>query len=108
MSKPTATIVTSTAAPTMAKNRPRRLREGSGVTVPAMDSLRKLYTRASRQMPHRAVAAQAGNLPAARRRMRRFDRVDNFLVTIAAGVLGDLAAVRPDLNVVGVAAGGEK
>src|ERR1041385_5251033 len=58
-------------------------------------------------MPHGAVAAEAGDLPP-RRRMRGFDGIDNFLMTVAARVFGDLAAVRKDLNVVGVAAGGEK
>ena len=40
--------------------------------------------------------------------MRRFDSVDDFSVTVAAGLLGDLPAVRFDLNIVLVAAGGEE
>ena len=59
-------------------------------------------------MPHRVVALQAGELPGARRRMGRFDSVDNFSMAVAACLLGDCPAVRLDLNIVLVASGGEK
>jgi hypothetical protein len=59
-------------------------------------------------MTHRVVTAQTCELTATRCRVRRFDRVDNFFVTIAAGLLGDLPAVRLDLNVILVAASGEE
>ena len=59
-------------------------------------------------MSHRVVAAQAGELPAGRCRMCRLDGVDDFPVAVTAGLLGDLPAVRFDLNIVLVAAGGEK
>jgi len=54
------------------------------------------------------MAAEAGELSAARGRMRRFNGVDDFSMTVTAGLLGDLPAVRLDLNVVLVATGGEK
>lgn len=60
------------------------------------------------QMSHRVVAAQAGELPAGRCRMRRLDGADNLPVAVATGLLSDLAAVRFDLNIVLVAARGEK
>ena len=59
-------------------------------------------------MSHRVVTAQTSELRAARCRVRRFDGIDNFLMTVPAGLLGDLPAVRLDLNVVFVAAGGEE
>ena len=59
-------------------------------------------------MSHRVVTAQASELSAARRRVRRFDSIDNFYMTITAGLLGDLPAVRFDLNIVLVAARGEE
>ena len=59
-------------------------------------------------MSHRVVTAQASELRAALSRVCRFDRIDNFLMTVAAGVLGDLPAVRLDLNIVLVATGGEE
>src|SRR6266498_3624611 len=59
-------------------------------------------------MSHRVVAAQASELCAARCWMRCFNCFDNFLMTVAAGLLGDLPAVRLDLNIVFVAAGGEE
>ena len=59
-------------------------------------------------MPDRIMAAQTFELRAGRFWMRRFDRVDDFSMTVAACLLGNLAAVRLDLNVVFVAAGGEK
>ena len=59
-------------------------------------------------MSHRVVAAQASELPAGRRRMCRLDGADNLPVAVATGLLGDLPAVRFDLNVVFVAAGGEE
>ena len=59
-------------------------------------------------MSHRIVAAQARELRAARFRVRCFDSVDDFLMARPAGLLGDLPAVRLDLNIVLVAAGGEK
>ena len=59
-------------------------------------------------MSHRVVAAQASELSAARRRVRRFDSIDNFYMTITAGLLGDLPAVPLDLNIVLVAADGEE
>ena len=59
-------------------------------------------------MSHRVMAAQASELCAARCRVRWFNRADNFLMTGAAGLLGDLLAVWFDLNIVLVAARGEK
>ena len=59
-------------------------------------------------MSHRVVAAQACELPAARCRVRRFNGIDNFFMTVAAGLLGDLPAVRLDLNIVLVTARGEE
>ena len=56
------------------------------------------------QMSHRVVAAQAGELPACRCRMRRLDGADNLPVTRATGLLGDLPAMRFDLDIVLVAA----
>jgi hypothetical protein len=60
------------------------------------------------QMSHRVVAAQAGELPATRCRVHWFNSVDNFLMTGTAGLLGNLPAVRFDLNIVLVAARGEE
>ena len=60
------------------------------------------------QMSHRVVAAQAGELPVGRCRMCRLDRADNLPVAIATGLLGDLPAVRFDLNIVLVTARGEE
>ena len=62
----------------------------------------------SMQMSHRVMAAQAGDLPAGRCRMRRLDGTDNLPVAVATGLLGDLPAVRFDLNIVLVAARGEE
>src|SRR5262245_57004278 len=59
-------------------------------------------------MSHRVVAAQASELPADRFRVRCFDGADNFLMTVPTGLLGDLPAVRFDLNIVLVATGGEE
>ena len=59
-------------------------------------------------MSHRVVTAQACELSAARWRVRRLDSVDNFLMTITTGLLGDHPAVRLDLNVVLVTTGSEK
>ena len=59
-------------------------------------------------MSHRVVAAQACELPAARCRVRRFNGIDNFLMTGTTGLLGYLPAVRFDLNIVLVAARGEE
>jgi hypothetical protein len=67
-----------------------------------------IATHSSLQMSRRAVAAQACKLPTARVGMRRFDRIDDFFMTVTARLLGDLAAVRLDLNVVLVAARGEE
>ena len=60
------------------------------------------------KMSHRVVTAQAGELCAARRRVSRFDGIDNFIMTVATGLLGDRPAVRFDLNIVLVAAGREE
>ena len=60
------------------------------------------------QMSHRVVAAQTGDLPAGGCRMCRLDGADNLPVAVAAGLLGDLPAVRFDLNIVLVAARGEE
>ena len=59
-------------------------------------------------MSNRVVAAQTCELPAARYRVRRFNGIDNFLMTVTAGLLGDLKAVRFDLDIVLVAAGGKE
>ena len=59
-------------------------------------------------MSYRVMAAQAGELSTARSRMRRFNCADDFSMTVTARLLGDLPAVRLDLNIVLVAAGGEK
>ena len=60
------------------------------------------------KMSHRVVAAQAGELHAGPCRMCRLDGADNLPVAVATGLLGDLPAVRFDLNIVLVAARGEK
>jgi hypothetical protein len=54
------------------------------------------------------MAAQASELPTARRRVRRLDRVDNFFMARAAGLFGNLPAERFDLNIVLVATRGEE
>ena len=59
-------------------------------------------------MSHRVVTAQASELRAARCRVGRFDGIDDLLMTVATGLLGDLPAVRLDLNIVLVAASSEK
>ena len=56
----------------------------------------------------RVVAAQASELPAVRCRGRCFNSADNFLMTRPARLLGDLRAVRFDLNIVFVTARGEE
>src|SRR6185503_3398814 len=89
-----------TAAPS-SKSVVTDLSHGFLLTVYTCDST-------SVKMPHRIVAAQTGELPAGRRRVRRLDGADNLAVAVTAGLLGDHAAVRLDLNVILVAAGGEK
>src|SRR6476659_4161125 len=59
-------------------------------------------------MSHRVVTAQAGELPAGRCRMCRLDSADDLPVAVTTGLLGDIPAVRFDLNIVLVAAGGEE
>ena len=74
----------------------------------AIDLLLKCCYDVIIEVSYGVVAAQAGELPLRRCRVRRLDSVDNFLMTVAASLLGDLPAVRFDLNVVLVAARGEK
>src|SRR5882672_6335469 len=62
----------------------------------------------SLQVPDRVVAAQAGELPTARCRVRCFDSADNFLVTRPARLLSNLPAVCFDLDIVLVATRGEE
>ena len=59
-------------------------------------------------MSHRVVATQAGELPVTRCRVSRFNSADNLLMTVTAGLLGDLKAVRFDLDIVLVSAGSEE
>ena len=59
-------------------------------------------------MPDRVVAPQAGELPGARNRMRCFNGINDFSMAVATRLLGDVTAVRLDLNIVLIAAGGEK
>src|ERR1043166_3940179 len=60
------------------------------------------------QVSDGVMAAQARELAAARCRVRCFNRIDNFSMTVTTGLLGDLPAMRFDLNVVFIAAGGEE
>ena len=76
-----------------------------GMTMSQHFALRRSF---SLKMPHRIVAAEACELPAARYRVRCFDSTDNFLMTVTTGLLGDLKAVRLDLNIILVAPGGEE
>ena len=54
------------------------------------------------------MTLQTGDLSGARGRMGRLDGIDNLGVTVPASLLGDHPALRPDLNVVLVTAGGEE
>jgi hypothetical protein len=54
------------------------------------------------------MAAEAGELAGARHRMRRFDGTDDFSMAVPTRLLGDFTTVRLDLNIVLIAAGGEK
>ena len=54
------------------------------------------------------MAAQARELRTLRCRMGGFDSINNFLMTGTASLLGDVPAVGLDLNIILVAAGGEK
>jgi hypothetical protein len=76
--------------------------------VPAGSPFLNFPLASSLQMPHRIVAAQASELPAAQCRVHCFNSADNFLMTRPARLLGDLPAVRFDLNIVLVTARGEE
>ena len=62
----------------------------------------------SLHMPDGAVATETSEAFAAHFGVRRFDGVDNFLVAVTAGLLGDRPAPRLDLNIVFESAGREK
>ena len=59
-------------------------------------------------MADRIVATYASELRTTCCRVRRFDSVDDFLVAVPAGLLGNLDAVRSDLDIVLVAARSEE
>jgi hypothetical protein len=54
------------------------------------------------------MTAQASELAANRLHVRRLNSIDDFSMTVTAGLFSDLAAVWLDLNVVFIAAGGEE
>ena len=68
----------------------------------------RITTRFSLKMSHRVVTSQTGELPRARHGMRCFDGTNDFSMAVATRLLGDFTTVRLDLNIVLIAAGGEK
>ena len=71
-------------------------------------SISTLLLALSLQVADRVMAAEATELPTTRCRVRWFNSVDDFFMTRAACLLGDLPAVRFDFNIVLVTARSEE